>query len=91
MSPDRLDECLSALRWTPDILARALECDVSLVNAWLDGNVEIPMKTGTWINLVAQHHEAFEAEKPKTVRGKRFKDLASGALIVASFGEYGHK
>lgn len=74
MSPDRLEECLATIRWTPDILARALECDVSLIHAWLDGNAEIPMKTGIWINLVAKHHEAFEATRPKTVTGKRYQD-----------------
>jgi len=38
MTPAELDTALRDIRWTPDILARALECKVSLVQAWLDGN-----------------------------------------------------
>jgi hypothetical protein len=33
MSPDRLEECLSALRWLLDTLAGVLECDASLIGA----------------------------------------------------------
>lgn len=72
MTADELSDAISAIRWTPDILARALECDVSLIHAWLDGNAEIPMKTATWIKVVAEHHKAFEETKPKTVKGKRY-------------------
>lgn len=72
MTPAELDDALHIIRWTPDILACALECDVSLVHAWLDGNAEIPMKTGIWIKILAEAHQAFEETKPKTVRGKKF-------------------
>lgn len=72
MTPDDLDRCLSLLRWTPDILSRALECDVSLVHAWLDGNAEIPMKAGVWIKTLASYHEAADELRPKSIRGKRF-------------------
>jgi hypothetical protein len=73
MTPARLDECLSIIRWTPDTLARCFGCDVSLVDAWLTGELEMPMKAGIWLDLVAQHHEAFEATKPTGLKGKRFK------------------
>jgi len=73
MTPDELDDAILDIRWTPDILARALECDVSLIHAWLDGNAEIPMKTAIWIRQLAQYHRAFENIKPKTVKGKRFE------------------
>lgn len=73
MTPVELDHALHTIRWTPDILARALECDVSLVHAWLDGNAEIPIKTGIWIKIVAEHHRALEHEKPKTVKGNRYE------------------
>jgi len=72
MTPDQLDTALHDIRWTPDILARALECDVSLVHAWLDGNAEIPMKTGVWLKVLAEAHRGMEEMKPKTVKGKRF-------------------
>lgn len=44
MTPERLDECLSIIRWSPDTLARCFECDVSLIEAWLTGEIEIPSK-----------------------------------------------
>ncbi len=72
MTPDQLDAALRDIRWTPDILARALECDVSLVHAWLDGNSEPPMKVAVWIKVIAEHHQAFEQTKPKSVKGKKF-------------------
>lgn len=72
MTPDELDAALHDIRWTPDILARALECDVSLIHAWLDGNAEPPMKTAIWIRQLAEYHQAFENLKPKTVKGKKF-------------------
>ncbi len=72
MTPDQIDSALHDIRWTPDILARALGCDVSLIHAWLDGNAEPPMKTEIWIRQLAEMHQAFEAIKPKTVKGKKF-------------------
>lgn len=73
MTAEELDRCLSIIHWTPDTLARVLECDVSLVHAWLNGEAEIPMKAGIWIKLVAEHHIAFEATKPIGLKGKRFR------------------
>lgn len=54
MTPAQISEALDMIRWTPDILARALECDVSLVHAWLDGNADIPMKAGVWLKVLAE-------------------------------------
>ena len=73
MTPARLAECLSLLRWTPDTLADALGCDVSLVNAWLDDLEEVPIKTGAWMEALATVHQAAEAQKPVGLKGKRFK------------------
>lgn len=72
MSPDRLEECLSALHWTPDVLARALECDVSLVNAWMVGLAQAPPKAAAWIETLGNIHESAEGMKPKGLKGKRF-------------------
>lgn len=71
MTPERLDECLSIIRWSPDTLARCFECDASLVGAWLDGELEIPPKAAAWIETVAMHMKAAEAIKPKGLKGKR--------------------
>lgn len=73
MTPDRLSECLAIIRWTPDTLARALGCDVSLVNAWLDDLDEIPMKAGAWIETMTTVHQVAETQKPTGLKGKRFK------------------
>lgn len=73
MIPDRLEDCLSIIHWTPDTLARVLECDVSLIHAWLNGEIEIPMKAGAWIETIAQVHEQAETMKPKGLKGKRFR------------------
>ncbi len=73
MTPEQLDAALQSIRWTPDILARALRCDVSLVHAWLDGNAEVPLKAGIWIRTLAEVHEAMEAERPKSLKGKHHK------------------
>lgn len=72
MTPDEMDRCLSSIRWTPDILARVFRCDVSLIHAWLDGNVDVPMKAGIWIKALAEAHEAMEAERPKSLKGRRY-------------------
>lgn len=72
MTPARLSECLTSIRWTPEILADALGCDVSLVNAWLDGDQEMPMKASAWMGMLATVHKAAEAEKPGSLKGKRF-------------------
>lgn len=74
MTPAQISEALDMIRWTPDTLARALECDVSLIHAWLDGNAEPPMKTEIWIRQLAEMHLAFENIKPKTVKGKRYRE-----------------
>jgi hypothetical protein len=72
MTPNRLEDCLAIIRWTPETLARALECDVSLVNAWLDDQEEMPAKTGAWVETITQFMEAAEGVKPKELKGKRF-------------------
>lgn len=73
MTPDELESAMQDIRWTPDILARALECEASLVHAWLDGNAEIPMKTGVWLRVLADTHRTMEETKPKTVKGKGYR------------------
>ncbi len=72
MTPAELSTCLRIIRWTPDILADALECDISLVLAWLEGVEKIPMKVGVWLKVAADAHEAIEAERPKSLKGKRY-------------------
>jgi hypothetical protein len=77
MTPERLDECLSIIRWTPETLARCFECDVSLVEAWLSDETEIPPKAAAWIETVAAHMEIAETLKPKSLKGKLFQGESS--------------
>jgi hypothetical protein len=71
MIPARLEECLSIVRWTPEILAEALGCHVSLVQAWLEGTEDVPPETGAWIEALAITHAAAETIKPGGVDSKR--------------------
>lgn len=73
MTHNRLDECLSIIRWTPDTLARCFGCDVSLIDAWLSGEIEVPAKAAAWIEVLAQAHQVAETVKPKGLKGKRVK------------------
>ena len=73
MTPERLDECLSIIRWSPDTLAQALGCYVSLVHAWLEGQEEVPPKAGAWIETLATTHGTAETLKPTSLKGKRPK------------------
>jgi hypothetical protein len=72
MTPDRLEESLHIIRWTLDTLATSLDCDVSLIEAWLSGEAEIPAKTAAWIGMLASVHHSAESQKPDTHTGKRF-------------------
>jgi len=72
MTPAELSTCLRIIRWTPDTLADALECDISLILAWLEGVEPVPLKTKIWLKAMAQFHEEIEAERPKSLKGKRF-------------------
>ncbi len=72
MTPAELSSCLRIIRWTPDILADALECDISLVLAWMEAVEPVPMKVGVWLKVTADAHQALEAERPKSLKGKRF-------------------
>jgi hypothetical protein len=71
MTPERLDECLSIIRWSPVTMADALGCDLSAVQAWLDGTDPIPPKTKVWINMLALVHREADQGRPTTLRGKK--------------------
>jgi hypothetical protein len=73
MTSERLAQCLNITRWTPDTLARALECDVALVDAWLQGEQEIPMKVGAWVQTLASLHQSAEDKKPSSIEDKPAK------------------
>lgn len=72
MAPDRLEECLTILRWTRNTLASVMECDMSLVDAWLVGLAEIPADIAAWVETLATIHEQIEAMKPAGLNGKSY-------------------
>jgi transcriptional regulator with XRE-family HTH domain len=57
VTPDRLRDCLTALRWTQRGFAEALECDDRLVRRWAAGGAEIPASVAAWIETLAKVHE----------------------------------
>lgn len=69
MTPNRFNECLRAIRWTPINFASALQCDLSWVEALETGEAEVPAGLAAWLEVLAQVHEA--APPPKTYRGKK--------------------
>lgn len=73
MTPARFTECLEAIRWTEHTLARALECDLGLVEAMAAGEAVIPSRLAAWLEVLAQCHAAAEMEKPRSLKGKKLR------------------
>jgi len=69
MTPDRFNECLRVIRWTPINIASALQCELSWIEALEGGNEEVPPGLAAWLEILAQVHET--APPPPTYRGKR--------------------
>lgn len=69
MSPERFNQCLRVIRWTPINIASALQCELSWIEALEAGNEEVPEGLATWLETLAQAHEALPP--PSTYRGKR--------------------
>ncbi|AWN55016.1 hypothetical protein DK412_28175 [Methylobacterium sp. 17Sr1-1] len=69
MTTDRLREILALLRWSQRGLAEALDCDERMVRRWASGDGEIPAALATWLETLAQVHEA--APPPTTWRRRR--------------------
>ena len=58
MSPDRFNEYLRHIRWTPINLASALQCDLSWIEMLETGDEEVPAGLAAWLEMLAQAHEA---------------------------------
>ena len=69
MSPDRFNQCLRVIRWTPINIASALQCELSWIEALEIGNEAVPADLAEWLETLAQTHEALPP--PITYRGKR--------------------
>jgi hypothetical protein len=66
MTPDRLAECLGIIRWSPEVLAHAVDVPIQAVKHWLTGEEEIPRKVAPWIEALSFIHESAEMTKPAT-------------------------
>lgn len=69
MSPERFNQCLRVIRWTPINIASALQCELSWIEALEAGNEIVPEGLATWLETLAQAHEALPP--PAAYRGKR--------------------
>lgn len=75
MTPARFNECLEHLHWSTETLAGILGCDESLTEAYSMGLVEVPLKLGVWLDVLALAHEAAESNRPTGLKGKRHTGL----------------
>ena len=69
MSPERFNQCLRVIRWTPINIASALQCELSWIEALEAGNEAVPAGLAEWLETLAQAHE--DLPPPITYRGKR--------------------
>lgn len=58
MTPDRLRECLTSLRWSQRELAKVLDIDEARVRRWARGAAPIPQAIEPWLESLAAVHNA---------------------------------
>jgi hypothetical protein len=66
MTPQRLAECLHTIRWSPQVLAEAIDVPLGMVDGWLAGAEDVPRKVAAWFEALCFIHESAEANKPAT-------------------------
>jgi hypothetical protein len=66
LQADRLSECLETIRWTPEILAEAVDVPSNVPLEWLSGREQIPRKVAAWLEALCFVHESAEESKPAT-------------------------
>lgn len=67
MTPQRFVEALGHVHWTQKQVAQLLECELSLIEAWVAGKEQIPPAIGMWLEALAETHEAVGV--PRCCRG----------------------
>lgn len=76
MTPERMQECLTTIRWSPVTLGAGLELDNSLIRAWMDGRVAIPVSVASWLEALCFTHEASDLLRPAVNPGTQGSDAA---------------
>lgn len=76
MTPARLVECMTRIRWSPPRLADAFGCDEDLIHSWILGFEGVPSEAEAWIQALATVHEAMERTAPTFLRGGRMEEDA---------------
>ncbi|MCV9909973.1 hypothetical protein OIV19_20450 [Brucella sp. HL-2] len=72
MTPDQLQDRLTDIGWTPEILRHQLRCAKTLVDTWLTGKRPVPPQAGAWLSALAACHRAAENGKPHSLNEKKF-------------------
>jgi hypothetical protein len=80
MTPERLTECLSTIRWNPNTLAEAMDVPAQAVDDWLSGREDIPRKVAAWLEALCFVHEAADETRPATA-GEGFDTAHRGEFI----------
>ena len=70
MSPDRFNQCLRVIRWTPINIASALQCELSWIEALEAGNERGPARLAGWLETFAQAMRLFRHPSPTDVNGR---------------------
>lgn len=65
MTPKRLQECLTIIRWGPATLSQALHDNTHQVDDWMAGTRDIPTSIASWLEALCFTHEASELMKPR--------------------------
>ncbi len=74
MKADRFNHALKSLHWSEETLASMLGCDISLIEAYANGQVEPPPKLSAWLEVLAQVHEDLADQMPTGLVGKRYNE-----------------
>ena len=82
MTPERLAECLSTIRWNPSTLAEAMDVPAQAVADWLSGGEDIPRKVAAWLDQEAVAATA-AAEGGKTQRHSSVRVASCNFAVTA--------
>lgn len=65
MTPERLQECLATIRWSPVTLAAELQLENARIDGWMDGVQPIPINVASWLEALCFTHEASSQMRPR--------------------------